>query len=321
MLAHGDGMLAGPWCDSLKGGGRRSGRGPSPSDSDRQKIQQQLHAIGEKVQQLEKDGKHDEAEGLKREARRLYSKLNPHAGAVPGGPEREQIRQQWLSLHRKIEAAAKSGSRDEVKQLQQQAEALRARLYPQGEHVAAQSPAGDQRVARLRHLRVAAENLKAAGAEGEAQHVMQMIAHMEQEAGNGASPSALSMAVQEFAGNSSRCIRELRELHEQLNRLKASGRTRGRPGRIAVTVKTAVAVENPPQTEQQRQGKPAAARPKKQPPYAVVLLNDDEHSFQYVVETLAKVFGYPLEKCYSLTEQVHLQGAGSSGRARGSWPS
>ncbi len=77
-----------------------------------------------------------------------------------------------------------------------------------------------------------------------------------------------------------------------------------------MTEKTAVAVENPPQVEQERREKPSAARPKRQPPYAVVLLNDDEHTFQYVVETLAKVFGYPLEKCYSLTEQVHHQGRG-----------
>ena len=41
-----------------------------------------------------------------------------------------------------------------------------------------------------------------------------------------------------------------------------------------------------------------------------MLLNDDEHTFQYVIETLSKVFGYPLEKCYALTEQIHHQGRG-----------
>jgi ATP-dependent Clp protease adaptor protein ClpS len=77
-----------------------------------------------------------------------------------------------------------------------------------------------------------------------------------------------------------------------------------------VSDQAAVAVESQPQTEQEREKKPSAARPKKQPPYAVVLLNDDEHTFQYVMETLSKVFGYPLEKCFTLTEQVHHQGRG-----------
>jgi ATP-dependent Clp protease adaptor protein ClpS len=77
-----------------------------------------------------------------------------------------------------------------------------------------------------------------------------------------------------------------------------------------VTDQAAVAVESPPQIERERKKEPSAARPKKQPPYAVVLLNDDEHTFQYVVETLGKVFGYPLEKCYTLTAQVHHQGRG-----------
>ncbi len=60
---------------------------------------------------------------------------------------------------------------------------------------------------------------------------------------------------------------------------------------------TAVAVppsvKTPPTPGQRRKRRPAGARPKPQPPYAVVLFNDDEHSFEYVVGTLMKVFGYP----------------------------
>lgn len=77
-----------------------------------------------------------------------------------------------------------------------------------------------------------------------------------------------------------------------------------------VNDQAAVAVESPPQVEQDERKEPAKAKPKKQPPYAVVLFNDDEHTFQYVIETLSKVFGYPLEKCFTLTEQVHQQGRG-----------
>ena len=35
---------------------------------------------------------------------------------------------------------------------------------------------------------------------------------------------------------------------------------------------------------------------KKQPPYAVILHNDDDHTFQYVIDLLMKLFAYPLEK-------------------------
>ena len=54
-----------------------------------------------------------------------------------------------------------------------------------------------------------------------------------------------------------------------------------------------VAVENPPAVEvpPKRKERPADARPKPQPPCAVVLFNDEEHTFQYVIETLMKVFG------------------------------
>ena len=47
---------------------------------------------------------------------------------------------------------------------------------------------------------------------------------------------------------------------------------------------------------------------KKQPPYAVIVHNDDEHTFQYVIEVLMKLFGYPLEKAFVLTNQVHVAG-------------
>ena len=74
---------------------------------------------------------------------------------------------------------------------------------------------------------------------------------------------------------------------------------------------TAAAQLAPPKPKRRQKKQPSEAKPKKQPPYAVVLFNDDEHSFQYVVETLMKVFGYPLEKSYSLTLQVHNEGKGT----------
>ncbi len=73
---------------------------------------------------------------------------------------------------------------------------------------------------------------------------------------------------------------------------------------------TVAAQQSPPKPKLRRKKRPSDAKPKKQPPYAVVLFNDDEHSFQYVVETLIKVFGYPLERSYALTLEVHNEGKG-----------
>lgn len=61
---------------------------------------------------------------------------------------------------------------------------------------------------------------------------------------------------------------------------------------------------------QQTSKNPARPKPKKLPPYAVVVLNDDEHTFAYVIETFTKVFGYQYEKSYQLAAQIHREGRG-----------
>ena len=71
---------------------------------------------------------------------------------------------------------------------------------------------------------------------------------------------------------------------------------------------TVVTVESPPEPQRRRRKQPADAKPKVQPPYAVIVHNDEEHSFQYVIDTFMKVFGYPLEKGYSLALQIHTEG-------------
>lgn len=50
------------------------------------------------------------------------------------------------------------------------------------------------------------------------------------------------------------------------------------------------------------------SKPKRQPQYAVILHNDDVHTFQYVIDLLMKLFAYSLEKAFQLTSQVHTQG-------------
>ncbi|AMV24890.1 ATP-dependent Clp protease adapter protein ClpS [Gemmata sp. SH-PL17] len=49
-------------------------------------------------------------------------------------------------------------------------------------------------------------------------------------------------------------------------------------------------------------------RTKRQPPYHVVLLNDDDHSYEYVIEMLKALFGHPIEKGYQLAKIVDTKG-------------
>ena len=44
------------------------------------------------------------------------------------------------------------------------------------------------------------------------------------------------------------------------------------------------------------------------PPYNVVLLDDDHHTYEYVIEMLGKIFGYDKEKAFKLAEEVDKQG-------------
>lgn len=47
---------------------------------------------------------------------------------------------------------------------------------------------------------------------------------------------------------------------------------------------------------------------RRQPPYAVILHNDDLNGMDFVVEVLMKVFSYTAEKCIPLMMQAHETG-------------
>jgi ATP-dependent Clp protease adaptor protein ClpS len=47
---------------------------------------------------------------------------------------------------------------------------------------------------------------------------------------------------------------------------------------------------------------------KRQPPYHVILLNDDDHSFEYVIAMLQKLFGHPVERGFQMALEVHTRG-------------
>ncbi|MDA0836265.1 MAG: ATP-dependent Clp protease adaptor ClpS [Planctomycetota bacterium] len=47
---------------------------------------------------------------------------------------------------------------------------------------------------------------------------------------------------------------------------------------------------------------------RRQPPYNVILLDDDDHTYAYVIEMLKALFGYPEQKGYQLAEEVDTTG-------------
>lgn len=51
-----------------------------------------------------------------------------------------------------------------------------------------------------------------------------------------------------------------------------------------------------------------AVRPAYQPPYNVVLLDDDDHTYEYVIEMLQHIFGYSVTQCYLMALEVDTTG-------------
>jgi len=49
-------------------------------------------------------------------------------------------------------------------------------------------------------------------------------------------------------------------------------------------------------------------RPKVQPPYAVIVENDDLHTFEYVIDALGKVCGYGRQKAILLAVEIDARG-------------
>lgn len=49
-------------------------------------------------------------------------------------------------------------------------------------------------------------------------------------------------------------------------------------------------------------------RTKRQPPYHVILINDDDHTYQYVIHMLQTLFGHPPETGFEMAREVDTKG-------------
>ncbi len=70
----------------------------------------------------------------------------------------------------------------------------------------------------------------------------------------------------------------------------------------------AATVEDPVEKTLRRRKEKDRRKPKRQPRYNVVLWNDDDHTYEYVIAMLMELFGYPVEKGYQLAKEVDTEG-------------
>src|SRR5438128_12367175 len=68
-----------------------------------------------------------------------------------------------------------------------------------------------------------------------------------------------------------------------------------------------VRVKQRPQNARPKGNEPTGDPPT-QPPYAVVLLNDDDHTYDYVIETLCRVCHHTTERAFLLAQQIDHTG-------------
>ena len=63
-----------------------------------------------------------------------------------------------------------------------------------------------------------------------------------------------------------------------------------------------------PTTKPKERRQPQGTRPKQPPRYHVLLWNDDDHSYEYVIEMLRELFGHPVERGFQIAEEVDTRG-------------
>ncbi len=70
-------------------------------------------------------------------------------------------------------------------------------------------------------------------------------------------------------------------------------------------------LDAPPEREEKRRHDPKEKnKNKREPNYHVIIWNDEEHSYGYVIEMLMKLFGHSYDVAYAITHEVDKSGKG-----------
>ncbi len=69
-----------------------------------------------------------------------------------------------------------------------------------------------------------------------------------------------------------------------------------------------IAIAEPVEEVIRRPKERKAEKPKQQPRYHVILWNDDDHTYDYVIKLAQELFGHPFEKGYQIAQEVDTRG-------------
>src|SRR6476661_8409828 len=67
---------------------------------------------------------------------------------------------------------------------------------------------------------------------------------------------------------------------------------------------TVIAVAPPETQREHRATRKEQNKPKKEPNYHVIIWNDEEHTYEYVIELLMTLFNHDVEKAFQITKEV-----------------
>lgn len=76
----------------------------------------------------------------------------------------------------------------------------------------------------------------------------------------------------------------------------------------AATLEETIVDEPAVQTTRKASNADADKKRKRQPRYQVILWNDDDHTFEYVIAMLKQLFGFPAEKGFKYAKDVDANG-------------
>jgi hypothetical protein len=159
--------------DRREGDRREGGRPPGPSPE----VRQRLEGLKSRIQELREAGKTEEAAQLQREAQEIMQRFagGPRPGDGPRMPP--EAREKLERMRAEVQRLREAGEPEKAAELEREVRAMMARFGGPG------GPGGAAAQARLHHLRVAVEHLRAAGLNDAADRIEAQAKRLEQQDG------------------------------------------------------------------------------------------------------------------------------------------